>query len=238
MLPLDRVLIVAPHPDDETLATGALILRAGEVRVIFVTDGENNPWPQRLIYRKWRINDSDRRHWGMLRRDEAFCALSKLGARDGCARFLALPDTEVMSLARRGDQRMCSAVAEEVASFAPTLIVTPSFLDLHADHRASAYFVHRAAPDANIVTYVIHGPPEPSRIVETIELTDDEQRRKRAAIDCHVSQLRLSRKRFVGHASAAEVFLRDEHDLVRVESEEEERRGWRRHVRHVLRRYV
>lgn len=238
MLPLDRVLIVAPHPDDETLATGALIQRSADVRVVFVTDGENNPWPQRLTYRKWRIGETDRRHWGMLRRDEAFCALAKLGARDDCARFLGLPDTEVMSLARRGDKRLSDAIAKETASFAPTLIVTPSFLDLHADHRAAAYFVHRAAPEATVVTYVIHGQPDPSRIVETIELTDEETRRKRDAIDCHVSQLRLSRKRFVGHASAAEIFLRAEHDLVRVETEEEERLGWRRHVRHVLRRYV
>ena len=42
-----RVLMLAPHPDDESLGTGGLIQRAtragGEVHVVFVTDGDNNP---------------------------------------------------------------------------------------------------------------------------------------------------------------------------------------------------
>ena len=44
----DRLLVVAPHPDDETIAAGGLIqsaLHAGAaVRVLFATDGDNNPW--------------------------------------------------------------------------------------------------------------------------------------------------------------------------------------------------
>ena len=238
MLALDRVLIIAPHPDDETLATGGLIQRARHVRVVFITDGEMNPWPQRVTYRKWRINDSDRTRWGLMRRDEALCALSKLGARDRAARFLALPDTGVMSLARRGDKRLSDSITKEIETFAPTLIVSPSFLDLHADHRGAAYFIHTAARDTNIVTYVIHGDPDPSRIIETIDLTEDEMRRKLDAIECHVSQLRLSRKRFIAHTAKAEIFLSAEHDLVRVESEEEERGRWREHMRSVVRRYV
>ena len=47
----DRLLVFAPHPDDETIATGELIqlaIAAGvAVRVVFATDGDNNPWPQR-----------------------------------------------------------------------------------------------------------------------------------------------------------------------------------------------
>ena len=42
----DRLLVFAPHPDDETLATGELIQLAREsgasVRVVFGTDGDNN----------------------------------------------------------------------------------------------------------------------------------------------------------------------------------------------------
>jgi N-acetyl-1-D-myo-inositol-2-amino-2-deoxy-alpha-D-glucopyranoside deacetylase len=49
----DRLLILAPHPDDESIATGGLIQVArgvgAAVRVIVLTDGDNNPWPQRWI---------------------------------------------------------------------------------------------------------------------------------------------------------------------------------------------
>jgi LmbE family N-acetylglucosaminyl deacetylase len=46
-----RLLIFAPHPDDESLACGILLQHAvnaeAAVLVIYLTDGENNPWPQR-----------------------------------------------------------------------------------------------------------------------------------------------------------------------------------------------
>jgi len=238
MFALDRVLIVAPHPDDETLTTAGVIQRAGDVRVVIVTDGEMNPWPQRLAYKKWRIDDSDRARWGMMRRDESLRALSQLGAPDRCARFLALPDTKLMTLARRGDTRFADALAKEIAAFAPALIIAPSFFDLHADHRAASYAVHKAAPNIDVITYVVHGSGDPTRVAMTVELTDAEKRRKRDAIECHTSQLRLSRKRFIAHATMSEVFYVAEHDLVRIETEEEEQQGWRRHMRHVIRRYV
>ena len=54
---LDRLLLVCPHPDDETLGAGLLlqevIARGGQVRVIYLTDGESNPIPQFLDERRW-----------------------------------------------------------------------------------------------------------------------------------------------------------------------------------------
>jgi LmbE family N-acetylglucosaminyl deacetylase len=232
---LERVLIVAPHPDDETLAAGCVIQRAGDVRVLFVTDGEANPWPQRVADRKWRIGDTDRERWGALRREEAQRALNTLGAPAGSARFLHLPDATVGQLARASDTRLRDAIVEIVDAFHPTLIIAPSIFDLHADHRAAGYFVHAAAPDANIVTYVIHGDFELERVAFKIDLTIDELAKKRAALECHGTQLRLGRKRFMSHVAPSEIFLKAEHDLVRVESEEEERRRARQHQRHVIR---
>ena len=78
-----RLLLFAPHPDDESLACSILLqraLRAGAaVRVVYVTDGDDNPWPQRVLERKWRLNATDRRRWGRLRRTEALAALRVLG---------------------------------------------------------------------------------------------------------------------------------------------------------------
>ena len=44
----DRVLVLAPHPDDESLACGGIIQRAlargARVRIVFLTYGDNNEW--------------------------------------------------------------------------------------------------------------------------------------------------------------------------------------------------
>lgn len=232
----ERVLIIAPHPDDEAIASGGLIQRARAVRVLFVTDGENNPWPQRAALRRLRLSEDDRRRWGALRREEARASLALLGAGDEAARFLALPDGCLARLARAGDNRLTEIVESEVQHFAPTLTVSPSSFDLHADHRACAWFVHRAIlPGTPLVTYVIHGEPPPARIALRLELSESERKRKSEAIECHESQLRLSRRRFLAHVRGHEVFCSPEHDRVRVESAMTEGLGNLRHAMHVLR---
>src|SRR5438105_15586989 len=44
----DRVMVIAPHPDDEVIATGGVLAlaasRGARVRVVYVTDGGHNPW--------------------------------------------------------------------------------------------------------------------------------------------------------------------------------------------------
>src|SRR5262249_6212705 len=91
-----RLMVIAPHPDDESLACGIVVQRAvragARVRVIYATDGDNNPWPQRAIERKWCLTEFDRARWGQLRRKEALNALEVLGVRRSDAHFFALPD--------------------------------------------------------------------------------------------------------------------------------------------------
>ena len=54
-----RLLVVAPHPDDESIATGELIQQVrqvgGQVDILLLTHGDNNPWPQRWMERRFRI---------------------------------------------------------------------------------------------------------------------------------------------------------------------------------------
>jgi LmbE family N-acetylglucosaminyl deacetylase len=219
---VQRTIILAPHPDDDVIAAGGLIQRVlaarGDVHVIFVTDGENNPWPQRFTERKFFLEAGDRAKWGAMRRREALCSLSRLGVGEGCATFLAFPDQGIATLGRRCDTRLRDTLRAIVEKIRPTLIVTPSSFDLHSDHRAIAYFAHKAAPDAAIATYVVHGQAPAERLACHIELNEYERRRKREAIECHVSQLALSRDRFLSYARQTESFYAAEHDLVRVES--------------------
>ena len=213
---LERVLVIAPHPDDDVIACGALLQRAQNARILFVTDGERNPWPQRFKFRKLFINANDRARWGAMRRAEALNSITRLGISADSAHFLGIPDQQLMSRARRGDRELIDAIEREIRDFDPTLVVSPSSFDAHYDHRAIAWYVHQVAN--NVITYVIHGDGPPSRIAFTLDLTSGEQARKRDAIRCHESQLLLSRERFLSYATSSEQFYKAEHDLVRVES--------------------
>lgn len=233
---LDRTLILAPHPDDESIAAGGLLQRVvaanGAARVVFITDGDNNPWPLRYLKKKWRISDADRAEWGALRRDESRRALAALGAFNAEAVFLGYPDRALTSLARNGGAAVESALHAIVEAFAPTLVVIPSSFDLHADHRAIAWFGHRAAAGRDIVTFVVHGTLPQREVAFRIELMPEEAARKRAAIECHHSQLVLSRKRFLSYARDVETFHRAEFDVIRVSSRLED---WRLAMRHAAR---
>ena len=56
-----RVLVLAPHPDDETFGAGGLIQQAvtagAALRVVFATDGENNgmQWTFERDSAGWRL---------------------------------------------------------------------------------------------------------------------------------------------------------------------------------------
>lgn len=221
-LPLDRVMIVAPHPDDESIAAGALIQRVaeagGRLQVVFLTDGDNNLWQQRIAGRKWRIAAEDRARWGAIRREESRHALTRLGAPTDAAIFLGYHDRTLARIARHGDRSLVEALRDLIETFDPTLVVSPSILDLHADHRAAARFAHEAAKERLIVTYIVHGNGPVPRIAARLELTPEEMARKREAIGSHTSQLRLSGARFLSYATPVEVFFRAEHDILRPDT--------------------
>ena len=92
----DRILILAPHPDDESLACGGIIQRALNsglpVHVLFLTNGDNNEWSF-MVYRKrpellpWQV-----RAMGEVRRGEALAAARGLGLPPDALTFLGYPD--------------------------------------------------------------------------------------------------------------------------------------------------
>src|ERR1035437_8174587 len=79
----DRVLVMAPHPDDESLGCGGIIQTAVErhipVRVVFFTYGDNNQWSF-VLYRKHPVFESKAvEGMGLMRRGEAIQAPHLLG---------------------------------------------------------------------------------------------------------------------------------------------------------------
>ena len=230
----DRVLVLASHPDDETLTIGGLLQKAiaagAAVRILFITNGDNNPWPQRAIERRWRITASDRARWGEQRRKEARAALACLGAPSDCSYFLGYPDQGLTDLLLANDESLPRRLAAEIAVWRPTLLVSPHAADRHPDHNALSLFLSQAiarlgatAPDFVEIRYVVHAHPTSiSPDVLHLLLLPHEQETKRQAILCHVSQMALSRRRFLAFATETEHFFpshraatRDDHHPVR-----------------------
>ncbi|MFN8543420.1 MAG: PIG-L family deacetylase [Candidatus Binatia bacterium] len=94
--PLPRVLVVAPHPDDETIAAGGLITRltarGAPVTVVFVTDGDGWQWAVQANVGRPDVGPEDYRALGVRREGEARQAARALGLADGALRFLRFPD--------------------------------------------------------------------------------------------------------------------------------------------------
>jgi LmbE family N-acetylglucosaminyl deacetylase len=89
-LPNRRVVVVAPHPDDEILACGGLLARhaqqGGRTAIVAVTDGEAShgadpDWPPLRL--------------ASARRAERLTGLDRLGVRGGIVTSLAVPDGDV-----------------------------------------------------------------------------------------------------------------------------------------------
>jgi LmbE family N-acetylglucosaminyl deacetylase len=215
LLATDRLLVFAPHPDDETLATGELIqlaVRVGAaVRVVFATDGDNNPWPQRWFERRLRIGTEERARWGERRRGEARSALKTLGVDDASTRFLGWPDLGLTGMLV--DDQAIDVLVDEVSAFAPTHVAMPSLRDRHPDHGALRVMVDLALAKSRSQSvrlgYVVHGRTADA---DGWRLEDDATRHqcKRDALMAHTSQIGLSRRRLLGWADQPESFDRAE----------------------------
>lgn len=209
--PRDRVLVFAPHPDDETIATGELIQAAqaggAALRIVFATNGENNPWPQRWLERRWRIGAGDRARWGERRRREGIRALARLGVDEACACFLGWPDQGLVDRLMRDDQAV-AALAAEIRGFGATHVVMPTLSDRHPDHGALRVMLdlalYRAGVDCVRLGYTVHGLlAAPGWTLAGDPLRRD---RKRQAMQAYLSQIALSGNRLRALAARAEVF--------------------------------
>ncbi len=212
----DRLLMLAPHPDDESIATGGLLLQAqaagATVRVVVLTDGDNNPWPQRWIEKRWHIGAAERARWGARRRQEAREAMRILGMDDGQMRFLGLPDLGLTNLLMSGETRPIGMLRAEFEDFAPTSVVLPSMVDRHPDHSATHILARMALAGTSLdapalFTFAVHGQATAADDVR-IGLNAEQIEVKRKAILAHASQMRLSRRRFLRYAQAGEYYRR------------------------------
>jgi LmbE family N-acetylglucosaminyl deacetylase len=92
----DRILVLAPHPDDEVLATGGLIQQALAkglpVEVVFLTNGDNNEFAFLFFSKAFTLDAHSAVYAGQTRAFEAMSAGRALGLTVGDETFLGYPD--------------------------------------------------------------------------------------------------------------------------------------------------
>ena len=100
-----RLLVVAPHPDDETLGAGGLMQRVREagaaVRVVYLTDGDGYPEGVRFEDHVESPRPADYRGYGRQRQHEARAALATIGFTRSAETFLSFPDGGLSPLMRK-----------------------------------------------------------------------------------------------------------------------------------------
>ena len=99
-----RLLVIAPHPDDEVLGAGGLMQRVhtggGKVRIVYLTDGDGYPEGVKAEDHVEAPSPKDYLGYGKQRRAEARAALVRLGLADAFQTFLGFPDGGLCKLTR------------------------------------------------------------------------------------------------------------------------------------------
>ena len=211
-------MMIAPHPDDESLAAGVLLQKAiaarAAVRLVYITDGDDNPWPQRALEKRWRLNAKDRARWGKRRKQEALDALAVLGLKSSDACFLGWPDQGLTHALLHECEKTSARIGRLIAEWKPTHLLLPSETDTHPDHSAVALLVRFALDqpgvrprDCALFSYLVHGyRPRFVTRATTLPQSAEEAAVKRNAIIKHWTQVKFSRRRFLSYAARPECF--------------------------------
>ncbi len=99
---VERLLVFAPHCDDETLGCGGLIQQTlaagGTVRTVMLTNGDGFRTAVERQARTLRIGPQDYIRFAALRQDESHTALAELGVPNRDVLFLGYPDRGLAAL--------------------------------------------------------------------------------------------------------------------------------------------
>lgn len=178
-LPGSRLLVLAPHPDDEVFGCGGALARHADagacIRTIVLTDG--------------------RLAGGSLTAD-ALVATREAESRAAAA-ALGTPAPEFWRLPDRGleySEALIHKLSEAIGVHGADLVFAPSLYEAHPDHRALAMAaveaVRRQGKGIRLAMYEISTPiPAPDVLIDISPVIE----RKRLAMQCFNSQLALRR---------------------------------------------
>lgn len=210
-----RLLVIAPHPDDETISAGGLIQQVrelgGDVSILLLTDGDNNPWPQRWLERRVWIGKAERERWGRRRREEVVRALHVLGVPAGALQAFGWPDMGITAYLRQDLAVALAALKLQILRYQPDVIVLPALGDRHPDHSAAHVLLRLTLPEyieaPRLLAYLVHGRPGDHPIERIqIDMTASQRSTKLLAVAEHHSQMALSAARMRQWAGGDECY--------------------------------
>jgi len=177
-IPARRVLVLAPHPDDEVFGCGGAVaghVAAGiPVSVVILTDGG--------LY-----GDAETRF------QESRMAAQVLGY--GTPEFWRLPDRGL-----EYGEALVGRIVETIGATGADLLYAPSLHEIHPDHSqlamAAVEAVRRVGGTLRLAQYEVGVPLVPNLLLDITQFRDI----KRRAMDCFVSQ--LERQRYDEHITA------------------------------------
>ena len=239
------LLVVAPHPDDESLCCAGLIQRVlhagGQASVVWVTSGDAERLGLLLDARSLWADTATARRLGRTRMQEARAATALLGVPPDRQLFLGYPDGGLAALLQEHRARAYTSPATGAAAvpypdalfpghpytaeslerdfsaalerLRPTLVLAPSPLDEHPDHRAAGRLAMAASARSGgrwpVRYWIVHGGegwPSPRGLLAGVPLTPPpagdglvpaafalepaEEDRKLLALRAHATQMR------------------------------------------------
>jgi N-acetylglucosamine malate deacetylase 1 len=133
------VLVISPHPDDETFGCGGtlsvLAQNNASIRVAFISDGSASH-PDHPVVSPSGMAD--------VRSAEARLATAALGVSAGHLRFIGAPDGTLGRLTAMESERVIGKLAEIMGAAAPQIILVPCRSDGSSEHEAAFPMVLQA----------------------------------------------------------------------------------------------
>lgn len=183
-----RLVIVAPHPDDEILACGGLIsahvAQGGQVLTVAVTDGEASHGESPSF---------NREELAEIRRHERLLGLRHLGLLQPTVLPLALKDGQIRTQSDLLLERLMSLLQRD------DVVVSTWENDGHPDHDAAGYMVRQACTAIGCAflaapVWMWHwATPGDARVpwrrLRGMPLSVEDVARKQAGLAAHQSQL-------------------------------------------------
>ena len=182
----DKVLIISPHPDDETIAAGGYVERAIEnkakVEILLVTDG-------------------NRRGVGAERHQEFREATKTLGVDSSDLKYLELPEFYLKERVSEGD--LTAKLSSEISAFVPTIIIYPDKNDQNPDHKYIGETLDKILADKQNIaaySYLVHYRyfPQPvglkmdANLTPPVKLVDFSYRWERFILTNNEEQIKLN----------------------------------------------
>jgi LmbE family N-acetylglucosaminyl deacetylase len=164
-------IIIAPHPDDESLGCGGSIIKhiraKSRVKVVFLTNGGKGDFQGKFG-----------KEYVEIRKSSARQAMGVLGVED--FEFWSYEDRDLSAAARKAEEKL----HHTVRSFSPSILYAPSPLEAHPDHKSAFQIVWNLRKQFRIsyAFYEVLMALYPNALVD---ITEEMEQKKKAIESYH-----------------------------------------------------